>query len=159
MSSDPVRHPSQSFVESTHLVLPSDTNAVGGTFGGRIMQWMDIAAGISAGRHCGRPALTVAVDELHFARPIHLGDVVVVRAQVNHAGKSSMEVGVEVEREHAGSLVREHCLSGYFIFVAVDDQGRPMNVPPMEPQTEEEKRRFEDALRRRSRRLSSRSKA
>jgi len=141
--------PADSAVQSTYLVLPSDINALGTAFGGRILQWMDIAAGISAWRHCGRPAVTVAVDQIHFARPIHVGDVVVIHAQVNHTGKTSLEVGVRVEREQAAPRSRQHCLSGYFLFVAVDKTGRPVPVPPLVPQTEEEKRRFAEAAARR----------
>jgi acyl-CoA hydrolase len=117
---------------------------------------MDVAAGIVAGRHCGGQAVTVAVDDLHFARPIRLGDVVIVRAQVNHTGSSSMEIGVEVEREVLGSRTREHCLTGFFLFVAVDRDGHPIPVPPLEPQTDEEKHRFRNAVRRRESRLARR---
>ena len=94
---------------------------------------MDIAASISATRYCHTAVVTAAVDELQFARPIRLGDVVVVRAIVTHVGKTSMEISVRVEREEAGSRNREHCLSGYFTFVSVDDQGKPMAVPTLAP--------------------------
>ncbi|MBI5508534.1 MAG: acyl-CoA thioesterase [Deltaproteobacteria bacterium] len=151
------RRPSDSAVEATHLVLPPDTNTHGTAFGGRILQWMDIAAGIAANRHCGGPVVTAAVDDLHFARPIRMGDVVIVRASVNHTGHSSMEVGVRVEREEANTRHREHCLSGYFIFVAVDDNRNPATVPPVTPATADEKRRFKNAIRRRERRLAQRS--
>jgi acyl-CoA hydrolase len=150
------RPPSASAVETTHLVLPPDTNALGSTFGGRIMQWMDIAAGIAASRHCGHTAVTAAVDDLHFARPMRLGDVVVIKARVNHAGTTSMEVGVRVEREIISTNTREHCLTGYFLFVAVDDDGITQRVPPIEPDSDDDKRRFENAIRRRHRRLSAR---
>lgn len=148
------RAPADSAVEATHLVLLPDTNALGTAFGGRIMQWMDIAAGIAAKRHCGGVAVTVAVDDMHFARPIRLGDVVVVRARVNHTGHSSMEVGVRVERETERYNTREHCLSGYFTFVAVNAKGRPRAVPPVVPQTGDDKRRFANAVKRRARRLT-----
>ena len=150
------RPPSLSAVETTHLVLPPDTNTHGNAFGGRIMQWMDIAAGIAAWRHCGGPVVTVAVDDLHFAEPVRLGDVVSIRATVNHAGRTSMEVGIRVDREEAKTREQHHCLTGYFIFVAVDDEGEPTEVPPVEPQTEDDKRRYKNALRRRERRLQQR---
>lgn len=150
------RPPSASAVETTHLVLPPDTNALGSTFGGRIMQWMDIAAGIAANRHCGYTAVTAAVDDLHFARPIRLGDVVVIKARVNHAGTTSMEVGVRVEREITRTGSREHCLTGYFLFVAVDDHGKKQEVPAIEPETDDDQRRFQNAIRRRQRRLDAR---
>jgi acyl-CoA hydrolase len=150
------RRPSDSAVEATHLVLPPDTNAHGTTFGGRIMQWMDIAAGIAANRHALCAAVTVAVDDMHFERPIHLGDIVTVRALVNHAGTSSMEVGVRVDREAPNTRNREHCVSAYFIFVAVDEHDRPTPVPAIEPTNAEEQRRFDNAVKRRARRLASR---
>jgi len=146
-------HAAASRVETTHMVQPPDTNHHGSAFGGMIMQWMDIAAAISAMRHCREPVVTVAVDDLHFARAIRLGDVVVINAQVNHTGKTSMEVGVRVERENQKTREREHCLTGYFTFVAVDSENRPIPVAPLETQSEEDRRRFEDAQRRRSERL------
>ena len=152
------RRPSDSAVEATHLVLPSDTNSHGTAFGGKVMQWMDIAAGIAGGRHSNKPVVTLAVDDLHFERPIHLGDVVVVRAMVNHAGSTSMEVGVRVDREEPATRRQEHCISGYFIFVAVDADGRPTSVPPIHPKTEEEQRRFDNAVRRRAHRLGNRKR-
>lgn len=147
------RTPSDSVVETTHLVLPFDTNVHGTAFGGRIMQWMDIAAAISAGRHCGGPAVTVAVDDLHFTRPIRMGDVLVIRSCVNYAGTTSMEVGVRVDREDARTREREHCLSGYFTFVAVSDSGKPIAIPGIVPQSDDEKRRYEAAKQRREQRL------
>lgn len=133
-------------------MLPTDTNPHGTAFGGRIMEWMDIAAGIVAHRHCGLPVVTVAVDELHFKRPIHLGDVVMVHAMVNHAGTTSLEVGVRVEREDAHTHAREHCLSAYFIFVAVNADARPETVPPLWVVSTDEKRRFAAAVKRRAHR-------
>ena len=88
--------PEQSAVETTHVVLPPDTNSHGTAFGGKIMQWMDIAAGIAAGRHAQGPVVTVSVDDLHFARPIKMGNIVCVRTQVNYTGRTSMEIGVRV---------------------------------------------------------------
>ena len=151
------RSPEQSAVTATHMVLPGDTNAHGTAFGGKIMQWMDIAAAVAAGRHCGAPVVTVAVDELHFAAPIRLGDVVVIHACVNFAGRSSLEVGIRVDREElsAGGAI-EHCLSGYFTFVGVDALGDPVPVPPIVPGTPVELRRFAAAKLRRERRLKAR---
>ena len=153
--SPPVR-PSASSVEATHLVLPPDTNAHGTAFGGRIMQWMDIAAGICAQRHSGGDVVTVAVDGLVFERPVRMGDVVIVKACVNYAGSTSMEVGVRVEREDANTRTREHALTGYFTFVGVDEAGRPRRVPAVEPVTDAERRRYDDARRRREERLRAR---
>ena len=150
--------PEQSAVETTHVVLPPDTNSHGTAFGGKIMQWMDIAAGIAAGRHAQGPVVTVSVDDLHFARPIKMGNVVSVRAQVNYTGRTSMEIGVRVESEEASTGAREHCLSGYFTFVAVDDAGAPKAVAKLVPQGDEDQRRFDNAEERRKGRLNRRRK-
>jgi acyl-CoA hydrolase len=153
------RHtPEASAVETTHLVLPPDTNAHGNAFGGRIMEWMDITASIAAVRHCRQAAVTVNVDDLTFEQPIRLGDIVVVRARVNFAGRTSMEVGVRVERELRQSGTREHCLTGYFTFVAIDGESKPAPVPALELETETDKRRFQDALHRRQVRLDRRTR-
>ena len=145
--------PSDSKVDTTHLVLPPDTNHHGTAFGGKIMQWMDVAAGIAAARHGRKPVVTLSVDALHFERPIRLGDVVVLTASVNHTGRTSMEVGVRVDRENPITRQHEHCLTGYFTFVAVDEAGKPQPIAPVEPETPDEQRRFEDAARRREQRL------
>lgn len=151
------RSPAESAVETTHAVLPPDTNHHGTAFGGRIMQWMDIAAGIAAGRHCRGQVVTAAVDDLTFARPIRLGDIVVIRACVNYTGRTSMEVGVRVEREVAATGAREHCLTGYFTFVGVDGAGQPTAVPPIAPGTPDEQRRYAAAAQRRAQRLARRA--
>lgn len=145
-----IRRPQDSAVETTHLVLPPDTNQHGTAFGGIIMQWMDIAAGIAATRHCHGQVVTAAVDEIVFERPIRLGDVVLVRASVNFTGRTSLEVGVRVDREDAETGAHEHCLSGHFTFVAIDDAGRPVPVPPITPETDIEKRRYAAAEARRA---------
>ena len=150
--------PAASAVETTHIVLPTDTNPMGTCFGGRIMQWMDITAAVAAGRHCGTPAVTVALDEVHFKHPIRLGDVVILWSCVNYTGSTSMEVGVRVEREEPSSRQRLHCLSGYFTFVAVDPTGNPVPVPAILPQTSLERRRYAAAESRRQRRLERRNR-
>jgi acyl-CoA hydrolase len=152
------RRPSDSAVEATHLVLPPDTNQHGTAFGGIIMQWMDVAAGIAGARHCRNGVVTAAVDDIVFRRPIHLGDVVVVKASVNFAGRTSLEVGVKVEREDTTGT-REHCLTGYFTMVSVDAQGRPVEVPELSPETEAEKRRCAAAVARRAARLERKKNA
>jgi acyl-CoA hydrolase len=150
------RAPSESAVETTHLILPPDTNQHGTAFGGRIMQWMDVAAGIAAARHCRGEVVTAAVDELVFRSPIRLGDVVVVKACVNDASRTSLEVGVKVEREEVASGRREHCLAGYFTMVHVDGDGHPLPVPPIAPSTPDELRRNANAKARRAARLAHR---
>jgi len=145
--------PSDSLVESTYLVLPQDTNVHGTAFGGKIMQWMDIAASISAGRHADGPVVTASVDDLQFTRPIRMGDVVIIKARVNYTGKTSMEIGVHVDREDAHTRMREHCMTAYFTFVGVDGEGRPRAVPAIHPMSEEDRRRYAMAEKRREHRL------
>jgi acyl-CoA hydrolase len=159
MASKERRTPADSAVETTHAVLPPHTNHHGTAFGGIIMEWMDIAAGIAAGRHCRGQVVTAAVDDLTFARPIRLGDVVVIRCCVNYTGRTSMEVGVRVEREVAQSGAREHCLTGYFTFVAVDAHGSPIPVQPLTAVTPNDARRWAAARLRREQRLARRAAA
>ncbi len=136
------------------MVLPPDTNVHGTAFGGIIMQWMDIAASIAAGRHCNTPVVTVAVDDLVFAKPIRMGDVVIIKACVNHTGRTSMEVGVRVESEQPHTRQLSLCLTGYFTFVAVDNEGKPVEVPAITPTTPVEWQRYHNAETRRQQRLS-----
>lgn len=157
MSEPARRYPTDSGTVATHLVLPGDTNAHNTAFGGKIMEWMDITASVAAMRHCGTPCVTACVDDLAFERPIRMGDIVILKACVNYTGRTSMEVGVRVESEHPLTHVREHALTGYFTFVAVDKDGLPMRVPPVEPRTDQELRRARAAEGRRKRRLDARS--
>jgi len=138
---------SVSRVEMTQLVLPGDTNSLGTAFGGRIMAWLDIAAGISAGRHSAGPVVTASVDDLHFIRPIRQGHVVVLKAQVNFVGTTSMEVGVRVEGERWGGE-RYHALTAYTTFVALDDNRRPRPARKLLLETEQDRRRAEEAAER-----------
>lgn len=151
------RHPTDSGTVATHIVMPEDTNMLGTAFGGQVMRWMDIAASVAATRHCGQPSVTASVDDLSFARPIRMGDIVILRACVNFTGRTSMEVGVRIEREDPLTHLREHALSGYLTFVAVDGQGQPTEVPPLEAVTEVEKRRFEAGRTRAERRRRDRA--
>lgn len=150
------RYPTDSGTVATHLVLPGDTNAHNTAFGGKIMQWMDITASVAAMRHCGTPCVTACVDDLSFARPIRMGDIVILKACVNYTGRTSMEVGVRVESENPQTHERHHALSGYFTFVAIDAQGKPMAVPPVEARTEPEIRRARAAQERQTRRVQAR---
>lgn len=150
------KKPSDSDVEATFIIQPPDTNVHGTAFGGRIMQWMDITAGVAANRHCRKPCVTVSVDQLHFAKPIQLGDIVIIKARVNYVGKTSMEVGVRVCKESPSSGLREHCLTGYFTFVAIGTTfGKPVDVPMIIPTTDEDKRRYQEAEKRREIRLAN----
>ena len=147
------RTPRASRVETVQLVLPGLTNVHGTIFGGMLMQWIDIAAGISAARHCGGLVVTASMDRLHFLHPVHLGEVVTVQAQVNFAGNTSMEVGVRVLAEGRAMTDRRQTTRAYLTFVAVDDDGRPRPVPPLSPETAVDRRRFAAARTRRAVRL------
>ena|SRR3989449_4396595 len=161
MKTERSRRPKERFVkasqvEMTQLVLPNDTNQLGNLLGGRLMEWMDIAAAICAQRHCNRICVTAAVDELVFHQPIRIGEVVTLQASVNRAFATSMEVGVNVTSENQLTGLRKTANTAYLTFVAVDDRRQPVKVPPIVPQTPEEKRRYTEALERRNERLKRR---
>src|SRR6185436_2761155 len=148
------RSPAASRVEMTQIVMPTHTNGAAGVlFGGTLMQWIDVCAAVSAMRHCGGTAVTASIDRLDFLVPIHLGDVVVLQAQVNYAAKTSMEVGCRVETEDPRTRERRYTTKAYLTFVAVDDEGRPRAVEPLVPESDDDVRRFRDAERRREERL------
>lgn len=137
----------------TELVLPNDTNTLNNLMGGRLMHWMDIVSAIAAQKHSNRIVVTASVDNISFKHPIRLGDVVTLKAKVTRAFSSSMEVRIDVEAENVPSNTVVESNSAYFTFVAVDQSGRPIDVPEVEPETEEEKEFFQGALRRRQLRL------
>src|SRR5580765_5933250 len=131
----PRRTPRTSRVETAQIVLPGLTNTHGTIFGGMLMQWMDIAGGIAAARHAGGPVVTASMDRLHFLEPVRLGEVVILQAQVNFAGTTSMEIGVRVFAENQSTARRRQTTRAYLTFVAVDDDGRPRPVPALHPET------------------------
>ncbi len=143
-------------VEMTQMVLPQDTNYHGTLFGGRLLQWIDVAGAIAAQRHCQSKVVTASMDDMHFGVPIQLGDVVVLHAMVNYVHRSSMEVGVRVEREVLSTGERVHAATSYLTYVALDGDGRPKVIPKVDPQTPAERRRHADALTRREFRLKRR---
>ena len=143
------RTPAESRVEMTELVMHGQTNAPGILFGGVVLAWMDVAAGVAAMRHAAGPVVTASIDRVDFLEPIRLGDIVMVRAQVNFAARTSMEVGVRVETEDPRSGERRYTTKAYLTFVAVDETGRPRQVPPLVPTDDEERRRFDQAAARR----------
>jgi len=143
----------ESSVQMTEIVLPSDTNALGTIFGGKIMSWIDIAAAIAASRHARRVAVTASIDALHFLSPVKLGHFVNIRAMVNSAFKTSMEVGVRIDSENPLTGEITHTATAYTTFVALDDHGRPTPIPPVIPETPEEKRRYEESKKRRESRI------
>ncbi len=150
LSPRPVRE-SQS--EMAEIVLPNDANPLGGLLGGRLMHWIDMAGAMAAHRHSRNYVVTASIDHLDFLVPVHVGDVVILRSSVNHAFHSSMEIGVKVWVESYIAASRQHVSSAYLTFVAVDRDGRHLAVPPVIPETSDEKRRYEDAGRRREARM------
>jgi acyl-CoA hydrolase len=151
-----VRTPEESVVIMTELVLPNDTNYLGNLLGGRLMHWVDIAAALSAQRHSSKVCVTASVDEISFNEPIKLGHVVHIRSVLTRAFRTSMEVYVEVWREDPLHGTRTRTSEAYLTFVAIDQYGKPLPAPPLEPVTDDEKRRFEEAAIRRENRLRAR---
>lgn len=145
--------PSESFVSMTELVLPNDTNTLNNLMGGRLMHWMDVVSAIAAQKHSNQIVVTASVDNISFRHPILLGNVVTLKAKVTRAFTSSMEVRIDVEAEDIPMNKKMESNSAYFTFVAVDQHGKPVNVPAIEPQTDEEKEYYNGALRRRQLRL------
>ncbi|MFT6070839.1 MAG: acyl-CoA hydrolase [Bacteriovoracaceae bacterium] len=143
-----IKKVSDSSVTMRQLVMPNDTNPHNTIFGGTVMSWIDMAAAMVAERHANKNVVTVHVDDITFLSPIRVGDHVCVKAQVNYVGKTSILIGVKVIAENPQSGDSRHTTSAYLTFVALNDVGRPTEVPALEVITEEEKRRFkEGALR------------
>ena len=151
----PVRE-SQS--EMTELVLPNDANPLGSLLGGRLMHWIDLAGALAAHRHSHSHVVTASIDHLDFLTPVHVGDLVVLKSSVNRAFHTSMEVGVKVLVQNYIAGTESHVSSAFLTFVAVDRLGRHLPVPPVIPETDDEKRRFEDAGRRRELRAAERKR-
>lgn len=147
----PVR---ESQVAMTELVLPNDANQLGNLLGGSLMHLIDIAAAIAAARHSHLVCVTASVDELNFLHPIRTGEVVLLFASVNRVFSTSMEVGVKVFAENLITGERIHANSAYLTFVGVNAEGKPAKSPPVIPETDEERRRFEQAAERRRIRLT-----
>lgn len=138
----------------TELVLPNDANTHGNVLGGKVMHLMDLAGAVAAFRHARRPVVTVSVDSVRFLHPVKVGEIMLFEAVVTRAFHTSMEVKVEVQSEHVLTGQRLKTCSAYLTFVALDPAGQPCPVPPLEPETEDEKRRYEGAQARREYRLS-----
>lgn len=151
----PVR---ESVVEMTELVLPNDANQLGNILGGKVMHLIDICGAMAAARHARRVCVTASVDSLSFEHPVRVGQAVNLRAWVNYTARTSMEVQVEVYAEDLLTGERHHTSTALLTFVALDDQGRPTPVPPVIPETPEEKRRYAEAEQRRQERLARRGR-
>jgi uncharacterized protein (TIGR00369 family) len=150
MALPPVRRtPAASRSQVSELLMPQHVNNLGHVFGGVILSMADRAAAVAAMRHARRPCVTVAIDRVDFREPIYSGELVTCSAQVNYVGRTSMEVGVRVEAEDLIAGTSRHTNTCYLTFVAIDEQGRPVPVPPLELETDEDRQRFREAQRRR----------
>ncbi|HRI48451.1 MAG TPA: acyl-CoA thioesterase [Ignavibacteriaceae bacterium] len=149
---------SDSTIIMTELVLPNHTNQLGNLLGGQLMHWIDICAALCAAKHSQRVCVTASVDKIDFHHPIKLGEVVSLSASLNRVFNTSMEVGVKVYAESYKSGKKIHSNTAYLTFVGVDENGKPVQAPQVVPVTEDEKRRFDEALLRRENRLKLRTK-
>jgi acyl-CoA hydrolase len=147
---------SESQHESSEIMMPQDANILGHVFGGAVLAMMDKVAAIAAFRHARTNVVTVSIDRVDFKEPIHVGDLVVMKSSVNFVGRTSMEVGVRVEAEELLTGRRRHTNSCYVTFVAIDRNGRPIEVPGIRPETPDEIRRHRAAEERRRRRSEER---
>lgn len=147
------KHPQDTYVMMSELVLPNDTNTLGNLMGGRLMHWMDIAAAIAAQKHCNCAVVTASVDNVSFNNPIKLGNILTIEAKVVRAFNTSMEIYLKVWGEDLSAQYKYLTNEAYLTFVALDPNGRPRKVPQIIPQTDEEKSMYEGALRRRQVRL------
>jgi acyl-CoA hydrolase len=138
--------------EMTEIILPNDTNMLGNLLGGRLMHFIDLTGAMAAYRHARTHVVTAAMDHIDFIQPVRLGELLTLKSSVNRAFTSSMEVGVKVWSENTQTGAVSHVASAYLIFVAMDEQGRLQKVPQLNPETPDEIRRFQDALRRREHR-------
>ncbi len=144
----PSKSVSNSHVIMHELVLPNDTNVLGNILGGRVMHYMDVCAAMSAYKHARSPVVTASVDRLNFLAPAKMGDILILKSSVNYTGKTSMEIGVRIESEDTKSGLVNHTASAYLTFVSLDENRKPKLVDKVVPETEDEKRRFKNALER-----------
>jgi acyl-CoA hydrolase len=143
------RRVSESQSERTEAIFPADSNALGTLFGGRLMQFIDLVGAMAASRHARTYVVTASMDHLDFVAPVRVGELLILKASVNRAFKTSMEVGVRAMVEDVREQNLRHVSSAYLTFVAMDNKGQRVEVPQVLPETGHQKRRFDDALRRR----------
>ena len=148
--------PAETRTEMTWIVMPGQCNSLGTVFGGQVMAWIDVCAAVAAQRFCRGNVVTASMDSMSFTGPIQLGQIAVIQAQVNWAGRTSMEVGVRVDAEDPKTGTRLHTSTAYLTFVALDEHRNKVAVPALSPQTEDEHRRFHEAQERREIRLAAR---
>ncbi len=139
------KSPKESAVETIYLLMPHQANPQGTAFGGAIVAWIDMVAAMVAQRHCGKEVVTAGIDSLVFKEPIRIGDHVVLKASINYVGRSSMEVGVQVSREDPYGGDKVIATTAHLTFVALDENKKPTTVAPILPETEQEKKRYENA--------------
>ena len=151
----PGRYVRESISEYSEFALPNDANTLGNVLGGRIMHLVDMCGTLAAARHARAPVVTAAVDQMCFLHPVPIDQWIVMRASVNRAYRTSMEVGVKVWVENPQTGELHHTSSAYLPFVAIDATGKPVAVPPVVVESEDEKRRYDDAGRRREDRLAN----
>jgi acyl-CoA hydrolase len=149
----------ESISEYSEFALPTDANTLGNVLGGKVMHLVDLAAALAAVRHARCPVVTASVDQMSFLHPVHIGELIMLQSSVNRVFRTSMEVGVRVQVEDLLTGHRKHTSSAYLTFVAIDKQGRRVPIPPVIPETDDEKRRFVQAEERRTYRLQMRDKA
>jgi len=147
------KNPTESMTTMSELILPNDTNTLGNLMGGRLMHWMDIAAAMAAMKHCNCPVVTASADSISFENPVRLGNVVTIEAKVTRAFSTSMEVYIKVHGEDLPTQFKYLSNEAYLTFVALDPHGKPRAVPELVPESEDEKHRYDGALRRRQLRL------
>ena len=156
---EPLPRGSETSLVLTHLMQPADANFMGNIHGGIMMKLIDEAAGACAFRFCRTRVVTAAIDRIDFHHPVRVGNLVCFMANVNYTGTSSVEVGVRVEAEDLTTGMRTHTNSAYLVFVALSDSGRPIPVPRLTPQTDQQRRWFDEARERRRKRLAEREPA
>jgi acyl-CoA hydrolase len=139
------KSPRESAVESRYLIMPHQANPHGTAFGGVIVAWIDMVAAMAAQKHSGKEVVTASIDSINFREPIRIGDHVVLKASINYVGRSSMEVGVQVSREDPYCADTVIATTAHLTFVALDENKRPTDVPPILPETEQERKRYENA--------------
>jgi acyl-CoA hydrolase len=149
--------PTRSRVEMTQIIMPTHANGAGGVFGGVVMQWTDVCAGVAAMRHAGGPVVTASIDRLDFLSPIRIGEIVILQSMVNYVHRTGMEVGCRVETEAPRTRARRYTTKAYLTFVGTDDRGRPVPVPPLVLQTDGDRRRHREGEERRRHRLAART--
>jgi acyl-CoA hydrolase len=155
----PGRFVRESISEYSEFALPTDANTLGNVLGGKVMHLVDLAAALAAVRHARCAVVTASVDQMSFLHPVHIGQLIVLRSSVNRVFRTSMEIGVRVEVENLLTGHIKHTSSAYLPFVAIDKSGKRLPIPPVIPETEDEKRRFLEAEERRAYRLAMREKA